>query len=149
MTLNANGPVPLMEAGGIASAAYGKYTGDGSGAITIPLGFSPMYVKVWDETDGAGTTWEWNAGMAATHSFKIVNTSPTNTVDTGTAIKSNHVITTNSGVGVYDPGQNGAGDGSLINTSFTIDAPDQTLPKLILATGLNTTSSLYSWVAWG
>lgn len=148
MTLNANGPIPLMEAASIASSAYGQYTGDGSGAITIPLGFSPNWVKVIDETDLV--IWEWNAGMAATHSIKTTIASPTvTTLDTGSAIKSNHVISTRTVPGVYDPGQNGAGDGSLINTSKTVDAPDPAVAKLVLATGLNTTSSLYSWIAHG
>jgi hypothetical protein len=137
-----------MEAASIASSAYGQYTGDGSGAITIPLGFSPNWVKVFDETDLV--VWEWNAGMAATHSLKTTIASPSvATLDTGSAIVSNHVISTKTVPGVYLPSGNGAGDGTIGNTSVTVDAPDQTLPKLIFATGLNTTSSLYSWVAQG
>jgi len=148
MTLNTNGPAPLMEAGGIASAAYGQYTGDGSGAITIPLGFSPMGVKVWNMTDHL--YWEWNAGMAATHSLMTTGSTGVITDDTSSAIVSNHVITSNTGAGVYDPGQNGAGEGSLINTTFSVDAPDQTKPKLVLASAsLNINGKLYCWEAMG
>lgn len=147
MTLNANGPIPLMEAGGIASTAYGQYTGDGSGAITIPLGFSPSFVKVYDETDGAPTTWEWNPGLAATHTIKTVVS--TVTLDTGSAITSNHVIASETVTPQYLPSGNGAGTGTLSSGSISTDAPDLTKAKLIFATGLNTTSSLYSWVAFG
>lgn len=145
MTLHASPPAPLLQAASIASSAYGKYTGDGSGNISIPLGFSPNYIKVFNETDN--TTWEWNAGMSATISCK--NVAGTQTMDTGSAIVSNHVITTNTTVGVYDPGGNGAGDGTIINTSVTVDAPDATLPRMLLATGLNTSAKVYNWVALG
>jgi hypothetical protein len=145
--LNSSGVTPLMEAASIASSAYGQYTGDGSGAVTVYLGFSPNWVKVYDETDGL--SWEWNAGLAATHSLKTTFSTGVVTVDTGSAIVSNHVISSRTVPGVYLPSGNGAGDGTLGNTSVTVDAPDQTLPKLILATGLNTSSSLYGFVAQG
>ena len=46
MTLHSNPPVPLMRAASVASSAYGQYTGDGSGNIAIPIGFSPIMVRV-------------------------------------------------------------------------------------------------------
>lgn len=147
MTLNANGPAPLMQAGGVASSAFGQYTGDGSGAVTIPLGFTPIYVKVFDETDSL--IWEWNAGLAATHTFKTALSGPAITLDTGSAIVSNHNIQSVTTSGVYAPGSAGPGDGTLINTTVEIDSPNLALPQLVLSTSLNTTSSLYSWVALG
>jgi hypothetical protein len=147
MTLNASGISPLLGMNGVASSAFGQYTGDGSGAITVALGFTPIWVKIFDTTDN--TTWEWCAGMAATDSIKIVGSGPVQTVDGNSAVLSNHVITTYNTTGVYAPGTSGPGDGTLINTSVTVDAPSLTTPQLILGSTVNTSAKLYSWVALG
>lgn len=43
--------------------ATGTYTGT-TAAVTVTLGFKPIYVKVWNETDG-DETWEHADGMTA------------------------------------------------------------------------------------
>lgn len=49
----------------------GSYTGD-TNAQNIQLGFTPDYVKVWNETDG-DTYWEWFNGMTAGHALQATN----------------------------------------------------------------------------
>ena len=45
------------------SPAVGSYTGTGA-AINVAIGFTPAYVKVWNDTD-RDEYWEWCTGMAA------------------------------------------------------------------------------------
>jgi hypothetical protein len=68
--------------GGIVNLASGSFTSDGNAGF-VELGFTATHVKLWDETDTI--VWEWNALMAATHTFKVV-AAGTMTVDTTTAI---------------------------------------------------------------
>lgn len=49
----------------------GSYTGTGA-AIDVQLGFTPDYVKIWNETDG-DETYEWFSGMTAGHALKSAN----------------------------------------------------------------------------
>lgn len=148
MTLNALGISPLMVAGGVASSAFGQYTGDGSGAITVALGFTPIWVKVFDWTDG--TTYEWSAGAPATDSIKTTNaTPPVVSVDTNSAVVSNHNIQSVSSAGVYPPGTQGPGDGTLINTTVEVDSPNLALPQLVLGSVCNVNAKAYTFVALG
>lgn len=67
---------------GIANRACGKATGDGT-ALTVTLGFKPMYVSMFNETDA--TKWEkWNDQVDA-NTAKTV-TAGTLTKDTTSAI---------------------------------------------------------------
>lgn len=43
---------------------HGTYTGDGSGTVTLNLGASPIWGKVWNYTDG-DVQWDYYKGMAA------------------------------------------------------------------------------------
>lgn len=148
MTLNANPPIPLMEAASIASSAYGKFTGDGSGLLNMPVGFSPIKVRVYNITDGL--IWDWMAGMDATKSLLTTMSTGVVTVDSSSAIISNHVLTTNTVNAQYVPSGNGAGTGTLGPTSLQVDAPDQTLQKLIFSSAaLNINAKSYAWEAFG
>lgn len=75
----------VSRANGVVNSYLGKTTGDGA-ALTVSLGFKPAFVAVYNETDAI--VYEWNAGMAATKSFKFTGT-PGFTVDTGSAIVDN------------------------------------------------------------
>jgi len=81
MTLATAGAFPATQSTGVNSFATGTYTGDASGDFNVVLGFTPRYVKVFNETDAI--TWEWARGMAATKTFK---TDSAVSVDTTSAI---------------------------------------------------------------
>lgn len=51
------------------SAKVGSYTGTGA-AINLEFGFTPIYMKVWNDTDG-DESWEYYSGMAAAAAEKI------------------------------------------------------------------------------
>ena len=72
---------PIVTVGGMI-AASGYFTGTGD-AVVIATGFQPTRVRVIDETDVI--IWEWDRGLAATHTIKQV-TAGTTTVDTTSAI---------------------------------------------------------------
>jgi hypothetical protein len=143
MSNNSAGVPVLSQSGSIVNFATGFYTGDGSGSISVPLGFTPRRVKVFDSTDA--TTWEWNEGMAATISFKTV-TGGTMTADTGSAIVTNASIVTVTEVAY---GGQGAGEGTQGTVQVTLESPALGTPVLTLATGLNVSAKLYSWTAMG
>lgn len=50
----------------------GTVTGTGS-AINVSLGFTPGYVKIWNETDTKKGTLEWSSTMAAASGWKSLN----------------------------------------------------------------------------
>lgn len=142
MTLNASGiSPPYVIPGGVLNAAYFGYTGDGSGSITVNLGFVPSKVKINNLTDQIA--WEWNAGMPLVDSVKTV-ANGTVTTDTSGLISAGLTDFTYNTAGIYQPGSQGPGDGTLINTTLTIRAPDKTKSQLVLATGLNTSAKVYS-----
>ena len=66
----------------VANIATGKFTSDNTIA-NIQCGFSPKFIRVVNTTDVI--IWEWNEGLAATNTIKVV-TAGTTTIDTGTAI---------------------------------------------------------------
>lgn len=61
----------------------GYFTSDGN-AVSIPLGFKPLGVKLVNMTDGI--VWEWRYGMPATDAIKTTFTGPVVAVDTTSAI---------------------------------------------------------------
>jgi hypothetical protein len=69
-------------ANGIANRAIGKSTGDGT-ALSVTMGFKPMTVTVWNQTDAM--KWEKIDGMADANSIKTV-TAGDQTADTTSAI---------------------------------------------------------------
>lgn len=72
-----------IQSGGDETDVHGYFTSDGN-AVSIPLGFRPLEIDVFNMTDGI--KWEWQLGMAATNSVKTTFTGPTVAVDTTTAI---------------------------------------------------------------
>lgn len=50
----------------------GTVTGTGS-AINVSLGFTPGYVKIWNETDSKKGSLEWTSTMAAASGWKTLN----------------------------------------------------------------------------
>jgi hypothetical protein len=146
MTLNASGVGPYSQAGGIVNFASGGYTGDGSGSILVSVGFTPRFVKVYDMTDG--TIYEWAEGMPATDSIKTT-TAPAQSVDTNSAVVTNGAIVTVTTTGVYPPGTQEPGDGTLIGTSVTYNSPNLALPQLTLGSVCNVNSKVYAWIAFG
>ena len=76
---------PTYQTSGIVNQAVGGFTGDG-GACTITVGFKPMHVKLFNETDAIQH--EWLKGMAATKSIKTA-AAGTVTADTGSLIVDN------------------------------------------------------------
>ena len=71
-----------VQSGGDETDVHGYFTSDGN-AVQINIGFRPMRIRVFDETDVI--LWDWMYGLAATHTIKQV-TGGTTTVDTGSAI---------------------------------------------------------------
>ncbi len=67
---------------GVTNLATGTTTGDGT-AVDVTLGFTPRYVRVWDDT--GVILWEKFAGMPDANSIKQV-TAGTTTKDTTSAI---------------------------------------------------------------
>lgn len=147
MTNAANGVPVFNQAGSIANFANGAYTGDGSGAIVMPVGFTPRYVKVIDITDV--TQWEFIEGMPANNTLKTVGGAagvPAITVDTTGLIVTNGTQVT---VTEVEFGGNGAGDG-VNGTQSIIEVYDNLgVPQLTFATGLNTSAKVYVWEAFG
>jgi hypothetical protein len=144
-----NNTVPInavSQAASIVNMACFFYTGDGSGSILCNIGFTPRRVKVYDMTDA--TTYEWVSGMAATDSIKVV-TGGTTTVDTNSAVVSNSSLRTITTTGVYQPGSQGPGDGTLINQTVIADSPDPSIPQLTLGSVCNVNAKLYVVVADG
>ncbi len=75
----------------------GSITGTGS-AINVELGFTPLYVRIWNPND-AGSLWptmEWIEGMTSAHSFKTKAITDSGATGNATDTK----VTTN-GITVY------------------------------------------------
>lgn len=53
----------------------GSYVGTGA-AVTVELGFTPDYIRVWNETDG-DEAYEWFKGMTNGHALKSANNAST------------------------------------------------------------------------
>lgn len=144
-----NNTVPInavSQAASIVNMANFYFTGDGSGSIQCNIGFTPRRVKVYDMTDA--TSYEWISGMAATDSWKQV-TGGTTTVDTNSAIVSNSNLVSITTTGVYQPGSQTPGDGTLINQTIVTDSPNPAIPQLTLGSVCNVSAKLYVVVADG
>lgn len=73
-----------LQSGSQDTELYGYFTSVTSDTVTINVGFQPLKVEIFNETDGI--EWTWMYGMAATHTIKNVHSGPTITTDTGSAI---------------------------------------------------------------
>ena len=70
--------------GDVSNHQFLKFTSTGN-AVSIPLGFMPRKIRVINDTDAI--VWEWQYGMAATHSIKtVLGGSLAATLDTTSAI---------------------------------------------------------------
>ena len=153
MTLNASGVSPDSYTA-FGNIATGHYSGDGSGDITVALGFTPTYVKLIDMAASTGlASWEWVLGMASTDTVYEISTSVP-VIDTNSVIQSNGALTSTSEVGIYAPGTSEANDGTLINTTVNVYAPDKTKVQLKFSGGsgaqyANQSSHTYVWIAMG
>lgn len=136
-----------------AQIATGSYTGDGSAAaVAVQLGFTPVYVKVWNMSSSLMT--EWIQGMASTPStatiISMTATSGVIALNTSSQILSNGTITVTSEVGVYAPATQEPSGGTLINTSLSVYGINKANAQLSFgATVNNVASALYVWVAMG
>jgi hypothetical protein len=72
-----------VSSAGVDNEVSGHFTSTGN-ATQIDLGFRPLEVTVFNETDGL--EWEWKYGMAATHTIKTTFTGPVIATDTTSAI---------------------------------------------------------------
>ena len=82
------------QSGSVEQDVHGFFTSDGN-PVQINVGFKPLEVKLINETDTL--IWEWQYGMAATHTLKTAGT-PTVAIDTTSAIV------------VSEPAPNGGGN---------------------------------------
>jgi hypothetical protein len=73
-----------LQTGSQDTQLYGYFTSVAGDPVQINCGFRPLYVRVFNDTDGV--KWEWQWGMAATHSFETTNTGPVSSIDTTSAI---------------------------------------------------------------
>jgi hypothetical protein len=146
MSLNTDGVLYYSEAGGVASAAAGGYTGDGSGSFTLFCGFSPKWVKIVDIT--GVLVYEWIQGMPATNSVKTV-TGGTTTIDTNSAIVSGSSIITETTAGVYKPGSQGPGGGTLVNTTIVKESPNTSGARLTIGSVCNVSAHVYAYTILG
>lgn len=67
---------------GVVNACSGSFTGDGAAQV-LTLGFAPLHIIVYNETDAL--RWEKFDPMVAANSLKVV-TAGTQTTDTSSAI---------------------------------------------------------------
>ncbi len=146
MTLNASGigPDTYTAFGNIAT---GHFTGDGSGAITVNLGFTPVYAKLIDMAASTGASeYEWILGMAATDTLLTTGlVDPA--IDANSAIVSNGKITSRTEVAFPAPGAQTPDDGVNGTASVSVYSPDPTVAKLTF--NINVNAHTYVWVAIG
>lgn len=133
---------PIVNAGGLTNRATGKFTGTGSGTATVPVGFTPRKIKVIDTSNG--NSWEWQAGMGSSMLATVASTGvQTLTASLVTTDYADESITT---TGVYAPGTSGPGEGTLIDTSVTVenDASPKT-GNVIFAVGVNVSAHVLAY----
>lgn len=80
--------------GGVTEMASVYFTSDGN-ATTVLLGFRPVYIKVYNLTDGL--IWEWMRNMPAADSIKTTMSAPTIALDTGSAINPTELAVSGGG----------------------------------------------------
>lgn len=147
MTLNTAGISPVIsEPGNFAQMAVGSYTGDGSTSANINLGFTPKFFKLYDLTDVF--SWEWVFGMPANDTWYNTGSADA-AIDTNNVISTNGALNTVNSPGVYSPSGNGPGDGTLINTTLSVWAPNAANPSCTLTTNGLVNGKSYVWVAFG
>lgn len=143
--LHSSGINPVTN-GSLEYFATGTFTGDGSGTVGVNIGFTPQFVLLIDMT--LAKRYEWVNGMAATDSELLNGTGPAFSVDANSAIVTNGALNTVVSAGVYPPGTQEPGGGTIQNSgNISVWAPDKT--KAQLTFGINVTSSLYTWIAMG
>ena len=147
MTLATAGITPVTQnPSNLLNFATGTYTGDGSASAPLNIDFTPKYVKLLDLTDVY--SWEWVQGMPANDTIYFTGSADM-------AIDANNVISTNgqlnavASAGVYSPSGNGPGDGSLINTSLSVWAPNAANPNCTIGTNGLINGKSYVWMAFG
>jgi len=146
MSNNSAGVPAISQSGSVVNFASGIYTGDGSGAINVAVGFTPRYVKVIDVTDV--TQWEWMECLPATNTLKTTSV-PGISIDTNSLIVANVDLITVTEVAYPSPGSQTPTDGTQGTVSIEFDSPYLTTPNLTFASGLNTSSKVYTWIAFG
>ena len=72
-----------IQSGGDETDVHGYFTSDGN-AVSIPCGFQPLEIDIFNMTDGKKC--EWQLGMAATNTVLTTFTGPTVAVDTNSLI---------------------------------------------------------------
>ncbi len=89
-----------------AEIRTGSYVGTAA-AINVQLGWTPDYVKVWNETDG-DEIYEWFSGMTAGHALKSTNNASTQ-----------FSKITSNGVSAYSPTDYSAKKGFTVGTAIS------------------------------
>ena len=131
-----------------ASIATGTYTGDGSTAVYVNIGFTPKFVQLLDmATSTNAKRYVWVQGMASTLTL-LDNGSTDVAEDTNTIIVTDGKVTSTTEVGVYAPGTQSADGGTLTNTTVSVYGHDSTVTHK-LTFGVSTSSHTYVWVAIG
>jgi hypothetical protein len=152
MTLVASGVFPVTQSGSVVNHASGTYTGDGTqGAIQVNIGFTPMYVKVINNTDTI--SYEWMTGMAATDTIKIAANGAA-TLNTSSCIVTNAVIATATEMAVGAPGSSSADEGTQGTTTVSLWSPNKAVTPLTFTAGssgadMNVNAKVYTWIAIG
>src|SRR5579872_6889022 len=110
-----------------AQMATGTYTGDSSGTpIAVNLGFSPKVVVLIDmATLTNAKRYEWVMGMASTLSLLATGAADI-AEDTNSAIVTDWITFNGQNPGVYPPGTQEPGEGSLVNANPTYYGPYKT-----------------------
>lgn len=155
-------PKPLGQEYGTSNFACGMYSGDGTqGAIVIPIGFTPRYVKLVDLTDN--TIYEYFEGMSTINGDTAVPNEDTLlttgsdgdvSIDKNSYIQTNMVLVTATEMALNAPGSSSADEGVTGTTTVTYEAPNQAVPRLSFVAGnsgagVNVSSSKYVWIAFG
>lgn len=147
MTLATAGITPVTQnPSNLTNFATGTYTGDGSASAQLNIDFTPKYVKIWDLTDVF--SWEWCQGMPANDTIYFTGSADM-AVDTNNVISTNGQLVSVSSSGVYSPGGNGPGDGTLINTSLSVWNPNAANPNCTIGTNGLISGKSYVWMVFG
>lgn len=142
--LHSSGINPVTN-GSLEYFATGTFTGDGSGTVGVNIGFTPQYALLIDMT--TPDRYEWVQGMAATDSLLLTGSADL-AVDANSAVVTNGALNTVVSAGVYPPGTQEPGGGTIQNSgNISVWAPDKT--KAQLTFGINVSTHLYVWIAMG
>ena len=162
MTNVSSPPKPLGQAGGICNFASGYYTGDGTqGAIVIPIGFTPRYVKLINATDLL--EYEYIEGLSTAladtaypneDTLLTTGSSGDITLDQNSVIQTNMKFVTATEVAYPASGSQSPDDGTLGTVAVIYEAPVQGDPRLTFLAGsagaiANVSTKKYVWYAIG